>query len=208
MSAVCVIATAALYQGRLADVLAVVDQHHRIAQEVGNDYHGAFLWACRILAHLYRADFAAAAEAIPAIHEAADRSGSPTMQAFAHYCEGEVQLEQDPDRATGPLKEAVRLGRKVHNRLVEGVALVCLASSPGRRGNPTEALGAYRDVVVHWRRVGDHTHQLTAVRNLVTLLAQMGIAREAASLYGAVTSADTPTFGVEEQRLVRAWDQI
>src|SRR5699024_8836877 len=107
-----------------------------------------------------------------------------------------------------PLQEAVRLGRLAGNRLVEGVALVCLASSQGRHGEPAEAVEAYRDVVLHWRRVGDHTHQLTAVRNLVVLLAQIGAAREAALLHGAVTSADTPTFGAEKERLDDAWYQI
>lgn len=201
-------ATAALYQGRLTDVLTLADRHQQAMEAAGTSYHLAFLWVYRILALLYRGDSAAAAGGLPAVHETARDSGSPTMQAFAHYCDGEVHLDDDPDRAAAALEEAVRLGRTVSNRLVEGVALVCLASSQGRRGDPALALRAYRDVVVHWRRVGNHTHQLTAVRNLVPLLARVGADVEAAFLYGAVTSAGTPTFGVEEERLAGAWEQV
>src|SRR5699024_6305309 len=149
-----------------------------------------------------------AAAALPAIQNSANRSGSPTMRAFAHYCQGEVYLEEHPDRALAPLQEAVRLGRSVANRLVEGVALVCLATSQGRSGEAAAALAASQEVVQHWRRVGDHTHQLTAVRNLVMLLADIDACQAAAVLYGAVTAAETPTFGAEEERLTVAWERI
>lgn len=208
LSALRALATAALYEGRLDDVLALTGAEFGVTDARASDYHRGFLWICHILAHLYRGDLDAAAAALPAIHDSASRSGSPTLRAFAHYCQGEVHLEQDPAHAVVPLTEAVRLGRTVANRLVEGVALVCLATSQGRGHDPGAALNAYREVARHWRRVGDHTHQLTAVRNLVTLLARIDASQEAAVLYGAVTSADTPTFGVEEQRLTEVSKRI
>lgn len=206
MTAADAMATAALYEGRLEEVLRLSDLFYLVAQH--SDYDLAFLEVYRILAHLYRGEAHLASRRISTLNGAAERSGSPTMRAFAHYCEGELHLEQDSDRATSALAAAVKIGRTVHNRLVEGVALVCLASSQGRRGDAAQALRAFKDVVVHWRTVGDHTHQLTAVRNLVALLADMNFTDEAAFLYGAVSVADTPSFGVEAQRLATAWHGV
>ena len=206
--AVGALGTTALYEGRLADVITLADQHQKAAEALGNNYHLSFLWVCRILAHLYRGESEAAAAGIPVVRRIAERSGSPTMRAFARYCDGEVHLERDPDRAVFALEEAVTLARSASNRLIEGVSLVCLASSQGRRGQAREALSAFRDVVVHWRRVGDHTHQLTAVRNLVELLAEMRADEPAAILHGAVTAGDTPTYGIEAERLTRAWQRV
>ncbi len=208
MIAMGALGTEALYEGRLTDVLALADRHQETAEALGNGYHLSFLWVCRILAHLYRGDTDEAAAGVPELRRVAERSGSPTMRAFSCYCDGEVHLERDPDRAALALTEAVALARSAGNRLIEGVSLVCLASSQGRRGRMREALHTFRDVVAHWRRVGDHTHQLTAVRNLVELLAEMEADEPAAILYGAVTSGDTPTFGIEAERLTRAWQQV
>src|SRR5699024_3830248 len=115
--------TAALYEGRLDDVLALIGTDYGITDERGSHFHRAYLWICHVRAHRYRGEVHPAAAALPALHEAADSSGSPTMQAFAHYSQGEVYMEQDPERATAPLQEAVRLGRLAGNRLVERVAL-------------------------------------------------------------------------------------
>ncbi|PSL04622.1 putative ATPase [Haloactinopolyspora alba] len=200
--------TAALYQGRLAEVLALTDRQEVPAVALDDDFRLTYAWVCRVLGHLYRGETEEAAAGVPQLRRIAERSGSPTMRAFSRYCDGEVHLERDPDRATASLEEAVALARSVNNRLIEGVSLVCLASSQGRRGQVREALHAFRDVVVHWRQVGDHTHQLTAVRNLVELLAEMEADEPAAVLYGAVTSGDTPTYGLEAQRLTRAWQRV
>lgn len=202
------IATAALYEGRLETVLELTDQHQREAEEVGSGYHLAFLWVNRILAHLYRGEIEAAAAGVPELRRVAERSGNPTMRAFARYCDGEVHMDRAPDRAAIALEEAVTLARGVGNSLIEGVSLVCLASSRGRRGRVDDALRAFREVVLHWRRVGDHTHQLTAVRNLVELLAEVRADEQAAILHGAVTSGVTPTYGLEAVRLDQAWEKV
>jgi predicted ATPase/DNA-binding SARP family transcriptional activator len=202
------LATAARYEGRLADVLVEGGRLAEVAERNGDDFHLAFARVDRSLALLYGGDVPEAAAEVALLHGIADRCGSPTMLAFARYCDGEVNLERDPDHAAASLEEAVTLARSVGNRLLEGVSLVCLASSQGRRGDTREALRVFREVVAHWRRVGDHTHQLTTVRNLVELLAQIEADEPAAILYGAVTSGDTPTYGAEAARIERAWERI
>ncbi|GAB2742249.1 BTAD domain-containing putative transcriptional regulator [Salinifilum aidingensis] len=202
------IATAAMYEGQLETVIDLADRHQQEAEGVNSGYHLSFLWVNRILGHLYRGEIEAAATGVPELRHVAERSGNPSMRAFARYCDGEVHMERDPDRAAVALEEAVTLARSVGNRLIEGVSLVCLASSLGRRGQVDEALRAFRDVVLHWRGVGDHTHQLTAVRNLVELLAEVQADEHAAILHGAVTSGVTPTYGLEATRLTRAWRKV
>ena len=130
------------------------------------------------------------------------------MRAFARYCEGEVHLDRQPDAAAAALEEAVQLARSVDNQLVYGVSLVCLASLQGRRGRSDRALPLFREAVAHWCRLGNHTHQLTTLRNLVELLAQLGEHRSAAIIYGAVTGGGAPSFGAEAQRLAAAWQQV
>jgi len=208
MVALGAIATASMYEGDLETTLDLTDQHQAAVEALDTTFHLSFLGANRTLSHLYRDETEAAAAGLPALRGVADRSGSPTMMALARYCEGEVHMDRDPDRAGAAFDEAVTLARSVGNRLVEGISLVCLASSQGRHGQSDEVLRAFRDVVLHWRRVGDHTHQLTAVRNLVELLARVGADEPAAVLYGAVTSADTPTYGIEAVRLNCAWAKV
>lgn len=130
------------------------------------------------------------------------------MVAFAHYCRGETRLDLDPQDAATSFERAIVLARGVSNALIEGVSLVSLASLRARRGETATALRLFRDVVSHWRRVGDHTHQLTTVRNLVQLLTEAGAREPAAVLHGAVTAGTAPTFGVEAQRLEHAWHQL
>jgi hypothetical protein len=78
--------------------------------------------------------------------------------------------------------------------------MVSLASLHARGGEIDRALELFRDVIAHWRRLGDHTHQLTTLRNLVELLVRIRADDDAAVLYGAVTAASVPSFGAEAQR--------
>lgn len=206
--AVGALMTAALYEGRLDDVLAFAKRLDAMTSRLRDDYHRAFAGVCRVLAHLYRAEQDHAEEQVTALRGLADELGNPTMRAFARYCDGEVHLDTRPDEAAVTLQEAVGLARSVDNQLLRGVSLVSLASLQGRRGEIQDALRLFREVVAHWRRLGDHTHQLTTLRNLVELLAHVGADEPAAVLYGAVTAGDTPSFGVEAERLAAAWQQV
>ena len=208
LSALWAAGTAAFYVGDLDRMLPIADQLGVLAERLDEPFHGAFAGVLRVLAHGYRDDRAAAEAALAALEAAAESAGSPTMHAFAHYCRGEVHRETRPDVAIPAFERAVALARDVDNALIEGVSLVSLASLQSRSGDTGEALRLFRDVVAHWRRLGDHTHQLTTLRNLVELLARIGSDEAAAELFAAVTSADTPSFGTEAQRLDDAWADV
>lgn len=161
-----------------------------------------------MIGHAYRGETTTATAGLPELMAAAEESASPTMLAFAHYCDGECHLDRDPERATESLERAIELAHSVDNALVEGVSQVSLSSLLGRRGRTEEALRRFRAVITHWRRLGNYTHQLTTLRNLVELLVQTGADEAAAMLHGAVTDGHAPSFGLEAQRLAAAWERL
>lgn len=202
------LSTSALYEGRLDELLEHVEELHAQALAREEPYSRAFAGVCRVIGHAYRGEAAAATACLPELMAAAQGSASPTMLAFAHYCDGECHLDTDPARATASLEWAIELAHRVDNALIEGVSQVSLASLLGRRGHTEQALRRFRTVIAHWRRLGNYTHQLTTLRNLVELLVQLGDDEPAAMLYGAVTDGRSPTFGLEAERLATAWERL
>lgn len=200
--------TAALYEGRLDDLLKYAALQTEMSERAGEPYYGAFAGLCRVLAHIYRGDQETAVTYDPDLQQVAAASRNPTMIAFALYGHGETYLDTSPDEAVAALEKAAPLAREVGNALVEGVSLVSLASLRGRRGETEASLRLFRQVIVHWRRLGDYTHQLTTLRNLVELFTQLGAYEPAAVLHGAVIEGMAPSFGAEAERLAAAWEQL
>ena len=205
--AVHTLATAALYEGRLDDLLDLADRHAVLAEHTDEDYHRAMTCMMRALGFLYRGDARTAAVHAVEYRQVAERSGNRGLRASALYSHGEALLDADPAAATPLLEEAIEVAAGVDSH-TQGVALVSLASLQARSGDTGRALELYRDVIAHWRRLGNYTHQLTTLRNLVALLVRIGADDHAAVLYGAVTAASVPSFGAEAQRLADAWDEL
>lgn len=74
----------------------------------------------------------------------AERSGSPSARAFAHYVLGEISAATDPS-AEDHLCRAVQLADAVNSTLVAGLARVGLATIKTRQHEPAAALGYYED---------------------------------------------------------------
>ena len=200
-----VLATTALYEGRLEEALPPLDRAARLADELDEDYYRATTSLLRVLVHLYRGDVTNAASHAVDLSDAAERSGNQVMRAWALYGRGETLLESDPTSAAPLLEQAIEAAAAINGRVPEGAAMVSLASLYGRRGETDRALALFRRAVDHWRRLGDWTHQLTTLRNLVELLARVQVDESVAVLHGAVTAAVPPTFGAEAERLAVAW---
>ena len=205
--AVQALASAALYEGRLEDLLALADRHGAAAEQTGEDYHRALTCMARVLGCLYGGDVQTAAAHAVEYRELAERSGNRGLRASALYTHGEALLDVDPAAAAPLLEQAIETATDVDSH-TQGIAMVSLASLHARGGTVDRALEMFRDVIAHWRRLGDHTHQLTTLRNLVDLLVRVGADDDAAVLYGAVTGASVPSFGAEAQRLEAAWEQL
>ncbi len=208
LSASYVLTTAALYEGDLDEALAIADRRIAIADELGDTYHRALAGVSRVLALRYRGEAAAAIAAAAEARRDADASGNHTVRAWALYSNGEALLDTDPDGAATLLEQAIAAARRVDRRFIEGVALVSLASTCGRHGEPRRALRLFRDTIVLWRSLAVHTQQLTTLRNLVELFERMGADTTAAVLHGAVTADPTPSFGVEAARLAAARERL
>ena len=194
----------ALYEGRVDDVLTLGDQLAALAHTWDEPFYLALSHLDPALALHYRGERQAATERADALDEAANVAVNPTVRAWAAYVRGEISMDTDPPLARQQLWSAVEAAREADSRLPEGVALVSLASVCARTGETREALERFREAVRLWRRLGDHTHQLTTVRNLVDLLVRVGADEDAALLHGAVASASPPSFGDEADRLERA----
>ncbi len=202
------LATAALYEGRLDDALALASQRPELDDVPDETYYRAVTHMIRVLSHLYRGEAQTAAAESGELRALAESSGNLAMQAWALYCHGEALLEADPAAASPLLEQAIEAARAVDSRIPEGAAMVSLASLCGRQGDTDRAAELFGDVIAHWRRLGDWTHQLTTLRNLVEFLVRFRADEAAATLHGAVIDASPPSFGAEAERLASAWTRI
>jgi tetratricopeptide (TPR) repeat protein len=134
---------------------------------------------------------------------AAAASGAPSALAVAAWVTGEIAATTDPGPATEHLQRAAELATSVGNRLVAGLAEVSLAGLHARYGDAATALGYFQQVIPQWRQAGAWTPQWVTIRTLIDLLTRVGACRDAATLYGAATSATTgaPPYGADADRM-------
>lgn len=204
LRALATLSAVALYEGHVDDVLTLGDRLATLSDTWGEPYYLALSHLDPALALHYRGEQERAAAHATALEEAATAAASPTVRAWADYVRGELTMDTDPALARRHLAAAVETAREADSHLPEGVALVSLASVCARSGETRQALERFREAVQLWRRLGDRTHQLTTVRNLVDLLVEVRADRDAALLHGAVATALPPSFGAEADRLERA----
>lgn len=165
------------------------------------DPHGQMLAVANmVLTAAYRGDHDAAAAAM---REAPDEAEmAPSDIAWHRYLEGERWLDRRPVHALAALDEAVALADAVGNRYVVAVARVSAASLRARTTGADDSRAPFAELIAHWTGVGDRTHLLTTLRNLVVLLERLDLTADAAELLGAVTGDDLlPSYGDELQML-------
>lgn len=204
LRALATLSAVALYEGRVDEVLALGDRLAALAETCDEPYYGALSHLDPSLVLYYRGEHEAATARTTELEEAASAAHCPTVRSWAAYVRGEISMDSDPTTARRHLTAAVEAAREADSRLPEGVALTSLASLSARTGDHREALRLFRQALRLWRRLGDHTHQLTTVRNVVELLAELGVDDDAALLHGAVVTASPPSFGAEAERLEEA----
>lgn len=200
------LAATALYEGRLDDCRGHTRDAVAIAADTGNDHAVVMVGLHEVLALAYDGRRDAALAAAAEQRQLAEELGNPNRRAWALYADAEARSDDDPQSALGLLEEAISLAEPVHGRFLEGVARVAATSLRARHQSPREALPFFPDVIGHWRRVGDWTHQWTTIRNLVPLLVRLNADGPAALLYGALHNADTaaPAYGADAARLTQA----
>jgi hypothetical protein len=131
----------------------------------------------------------------------------PSGRGWLSYTRGELSQWRDADAAFAHFADALAEARSVHNRYLEGTAIVSSCALRARVGDPGEALDAFAEAVGHWSRLANTTQQLTTLRNLAVLFERADAPEALAELLGAVDRSEVPTYGQEADRLgdARAW---
>ena len=194
---------AALFDGDLAEAERLATEISRLVERGALGGFGDVARSLEALVPTYRGDVATGLRRAEQMQARSERAGAHVPAAWAKYLRGEAVLDTDPVLAGTLLREAVTVARRDGDGYLDGVALVSLASLHSRHGEVPDAVTTFREVVEHWHRVGDWTHQWTTVRGVVDLLVRLGRDEEAAVLLGAVRSRTTSAevFGDDAARL-------
>lgn len=194
-SALEVLADVALYEGDLLGARQAAAELARLGEALGDSHVIAFAALDASLARAYGGDTDGAVAELDVVDPAAL---SPTDTAWLEYARGEALSASGDVGASDHHRRAVEIASSVGSRFVATVARTSLASELTRTGELPAALTAYAEALGAFRRHGNHTHALTAMRNLVGLLAGLEDDRGAVVL-GAATSADglRPSYGSE-----------
>ncbi len=204
--AVEVLADLALYEGDLAAVGRAARELAQLGQEQDDSHVLAFAAVDSSLARTYDGEPAAALAELEVL---AGVTLSPTDTAWTEYARGEALSALGAPDAADHYRQAVQLGSTVSSRFVVSVAQTSLASELARTGDRAGALAAYAEALADFRRHGNHTHALTALRNLAGFLGELGDDRGAVVIASA-TSADPsrPTYGAEAALIAELLDSV
>jgi hypothetical protein len=133
-----------------------------------------------------------------ALHERG-RSGevSFTARSWRAYVSGEIEgAAGHHDLAERHYLDAIELAGRAGLTFTAGVAMVGLVSVRAAAGRVPEALRGHREVVDYFARTGNWTHLWPALRNLASLLRQLGDPEPATALEVAADQApEAPATG-------------
>lgn len=194
-----------LQRGELGEAAAAYERNVRLARTV--DHPGltslglSGLSICRTFQERDTEGEGLAEEAAALAEEA----GAPSARSLAAYALGEALAERAPDRALEAFDTAIAEASRSRARFFEGIARTADVALRGRFGDPDEALARSHTALQVWYDAGADRMVLTALRNLVVLLARLGRDADAVTLHRALDrSAAQDSFGSEAVRLSRA----
>lgn len=156
------LAAVSLFRGDSGGAQRLWSESARLAPDRPDSTAGA------ALASAYAGDHQQAVQLAAQSLKMAEDLGAPTLQAFAHYVQGEIAADQHE------LALAVDLARQSGATFVEGIALVGLAPLWARSGALDQAADGYAALIHHWQRTGTWVQQWTTLRNAAELLADLG----------------------------------
>jgi hypothetical protein len=119
----------------------------------------------------------------------AERTGSPTAVAQAHYALGLAARATDVAVAIARLDEAATVAGSVGNRWLNAFALTECHWLRAQQGDTPTALRGYREVIETWFQGGDWANQWLSLRHLAGIVAELGRDEDAALLFAAVAAA-------------------
>ena len=188
----------AFYEGDLAGVGAAAERLHNLGASLGDAHLVAFGLLDAALALAYGGDPSAA---LAMLEERHHLELGPTDSAWLSYGRGEALALLGVEAAVDSFREAIAIASGVANAYVTCVARISLASELTRLDRRSDALAEYATALLEFQRHGNHTHAVTAIRNLVGLFEALGDDRSVALLVGALAEEPRPTYGAEAQKL-------
>ena len=196
------LADIAMYSGDLVRCQTLGRQLRDLGERIGDRHATALGHVDEALALTYGGDPVAALDLLDRL----DRGGyAPSELAWFHYAEGEALAKEDPDGAVAAFERGIDLADLVGNRFLGGVARVSVTSVHARAADPTRALHAFARLIEDWQRLGNITHLVTSLRNLIELFVRVGAHEPAGQLLGALQSREIKgSYGEEAQRLAGA----
>jgi predicted ATPase/DNA-binding SARP family transcriptional activator len=192
-----------IFRGDLERAASVYDQAYHLSMAEGEHLDAAWDASSAAAALTYDGRLEEARHWARRCADAAAASGAPSALAIAAWTTGEIAALTDPGEAVRHLERAIELAAVADSRLVAGLAEVTMAALHARHGEPATALAYYQRVIPQWGHAGAWTPQWITLRTLIDLLARVGASRDAATLYGAATSATTgaPAYGADADLL-------
>ncbi len=193
------IADVALYEGDLDVARDAARELRRLGTEHGDRHALAFGAVDAALARTYAGDTAGALEELAGFDA---RDFAVTDRAWLAQARGDALSMAGADGAVAAFGEALGLGHEVGNRFIVSVALTSLAAEHARAGDARLALATYDRALAEFMRHGNPTHAVTAMRNLVSLLADLGDVGGAVILAGALSDPQLRvSYGAEAERI-------
>lgn len=193
-----------IYRGEFEASLEHFSEAERLARQVGDTYtalHGRMSQAMVIG---YAGQVDEGLELVEAVRREGADAGIDVVAAWCDFTMAELLADREPARALQLVDRMVEQADRAGWWFGAGVGRLTASSLRARTADPEDAIPGFEQLIRHWARLGDETHQWTTLRNLVDLFIRLEAYEPAARLLGAVGAAPRPTFGAEEARLEAA----
>jgi predicted ATPase/DNA-binding SARP family transcriptional activator len=200
----------ALLAGDLDRAIAEFTEAYALAAAAGDALQAVWDLGSAAVATAYDGEVERALELAQEVLVGAERSGSPSARAFAHFVAGEILAGEHPQTAETHLRQSIELAAFADSRFVAGLAEVALAASRARQEDVATALTYCESAIHRWYRAGAWTPLWVTLRTVVALLMRVGAGEDAAVLYGAAASPRTglPPFGTDAAMMRDAAERL
>ena len=203
------LADVALYEGDLEGAARAAVELRRLGDQLGDAHAVAFGAVDAALARVYGGDARGALDQLDRLDLGDLGDLAPTDRAWLSFVRGDALSALGDPGAANAFLDAIGLGESVGNRFVISVSRTSLATEHARAGELGLAFDAFNDSLQDYLRHGNFTHAVTAMRNLIGLLARVGDDRAAVLLAGAMADARLRvSYGAEAEQIADVLDGV
>jgi predicted ATPase/DNA-binding winged helix-turn-helix (wHTH) protein len=204
-SALEVLIDVALYEGELTEVTTMAEELRHLGDDLGDDHVAAFAAVDRSLARTYAGDPDAGLSAL----DVDPARLAPTDAAWVAYARAEALSAAGDPAAAASYRAAIDQGSAGGGHFVVSAGLTSLAVEHARTGDIVAAFDVYAEALSTFLARGNHAHAVTAIRNLISLLADVGEDHGAAVLASVIgLESIRPSYGTEAKHTNETLDGL